>query len=260
MGFKSGIWSKILFAVMIVAVMGLVGCKTKKSSSDKVPPIPTNDSPSVVIQSGPIGATTDNTPTFTYLGSDPDGTIAGYWVGIDDDPPTTWVTTTEWTSPVLTDGPHTFFVQAEDNEGAKSNTASRSFTINQDWIPTSTSPLSGRAEHTAVWTGTEMFVWGGCNSTSYFDDGAKYDPSTDTWTTMFISPLFSRAGAAAVWTGTEMIVWGGCDNSSFFSDGAKYDPSTDTWTMLSASPLSARGYHTAVWTGTEMIVWGGQAG
>ncbi|HET8947914.1 MAG TPA: hypothetical protein VFQ07_13110, partial [Candidatus Polarisedimenticolia bacterium] len=41
--------------------------------------------------------------------------------------------------------------------------------------------LDGRSGHTAVWTGTQMIVWGG-----YVGDGldtrGRYDPTTDAWT------------------------------------------------------------------------------
>ena len=37
--------------------------------------------------------------------------------------------------------------------------------------------------HTAVWTGSEMIVWGGFDSgTSYLNTGGRYNPSTDSWT------------------------------------------------------------------------------
>jgi hypothetical protein len=36
--------------------------------------------------------------------------------------------------------------------------------------------------HTAVWTGSEMIVWGGFVSPK--DSGARYDPATDTWSAL----------------------------------------------------------------------------
>ena len=36
--------------------------------------------------------------------------------------------------------------------------------------------------HTAVWTGTEMIVWGGINGSSYLNTGGRYNPGTDSWT------------------------------------------------------------------------------
>ena len=50
------------------------------------------------------------------------------------------------------------------------------------WTPTSTTNApTARFAHTAIWTGTEMIVWGGYNNSNRFNTGGRYDPSTDTW-------------------------------------------------------------------------------
>ena len=121
------------------------------------------------------------------------------------------------------------------------------------WRPMSALPA---ATGTAVWTGTEMIVWGGK------DSGSRYNPATDTWTpTSTINAPSSRSRHTAVWTGSEMIVWGGCNLSGSFcgeATGGRYDPLTDTWTPTSNTDAPrARREHTAVWTGSEMIIWGG---
>ena len=44
---------------------------------------------------------------------------------------------------------------------------------------------SARVFHPAVWTGTEMMVWGGASTLNLnvnFATGARYNPATDTWT------------------------------------------------------------------------------
>ena len=130
------------------------------------------------------------------------------------------------------------------------------------WTATSTTNApSPRDEHTAVWTGTEMIVWGGINSPDVLNTGGRYNPSTDTWTaTSTINAPDARAEHTAVWTGSEMIVWGGiCCGGSDLNTGGRYNPATDSWTATStANAPDGRLIHTAVWTGTEMIVWGGQ--
>ncbi len=122
---------------------------------------------------------------------------------------------------------------------------------------------SGRVGHTAVWTGTEMIVWGGYSGSSfvgnYMSDGARYDPLTDSWTPIsrFRDPS-ERTNHTAVWTGREMIVWGGDRRGGKLATGGRYDPTTDTWSPMSAvGAPSGREKHIAVWTGSEMIVWGG---
>ena len=80
------------------------------------------------------------------------------------------------------------------------------------WTPTSvTNAPNGRDSHTAVWTGTEMIVWGGhVADNNDFNTGGRYNPSTDSWTpTSTVNAPEARVGQTAIWTGTEMIVWGG---------------------------------------------------
>lgn len=139
------------------------------------------------------------------------------------------------------------------------------YSITNGWSPTlagSTAP-SGRSSHTAVWTGSEMIVWGGWDGTSYLQTGGRYDPAKDSWTgtSVFKAPS-ARVGHVAVWTGSVMIIWGGRSSTSSnpgpLNTGARYDPATDTWTPITTTGApSARYDAAAVWTGTEMIVWGG---
>ena len=70
---------------------------------------------------------------------------------------------------------------------------------------------TARAAHTAVWTGSEMIVWGGVNGGNFlFNTGGRYNPSTDSWrATSITNAPSARYLHTAVWTGSEMIVWGG---------------------------------------------------
>jgi N-acetylneuraminic acid mutarotase len=135
------------------------------------------------------------------------------------------------------------------------------------WTATSTADAPvGREGHTAVWTGSEMIVWGGLGRlVGYSNTGGIYNPSTDSWmATSLTNAPTARDGHTAVWTGSEMIVWGGefYDTSlHYLNTGGRYNPSTDSWTASTTTNTpEARAYHTAVWTGSEMIVWGGVFG
>jgi N-acetylneuraminic acid mutarotase len=134
--------------------------------------------------------------------------------------------------------------------------------VDNTWTATSTiNAPDGRSGATAVWTGSEMIVWGGIeHSMVGLDTGGKYDPSTDSWTpTSTTNAPTGRFDHTAVWTGSEMIVWGGNHTSIIgMNTGGRYNPSINSWTPTSTSNApSARYFHTAVWTGSEMIVWGG---
>src|SRR5439155_2223112 len=53
------------------------------------------------------------------------------------------------------------------------------------WTPPRlTNAAADRDRHTAVWTGSEMIVWGGYTSSipHFLNTGGRYNPSTDSWT------------------------------------------------------------------------------
>jgi len=130
------------------------------------------------------------------------------------------------------------------------------------WERRATPGLSGRST-TAVWTGTDMVVFGGEGMGTSFDDGARYCLAEDTWAMLPEKGApSSRTGHAMVWTGKEVIVWGGFGgmwgNDTIHNDGARYNPSADTWRPVSTrNAPAARFDFSALWTGREMLVWGG---
>src|SRR5205823_5463811 len=130
-----------------------------------------------------------------------------------------------------------------------------------NWTATSlTNAPVARSAHTAVWTGSEMIVWGGTQGgVVYLNTGGRYNPSTDSWTaTSLTNAPAARDYHTAIWTGSEMIVWGGSNGSSYLNTGGRYNPGTNSWTATSTTNApAARIWHTAVWTGSQMIVWGG---
>jgi hypothetical protein len=114
------------------------------------------------------------------------------------------------------------------------------------WRVIAAAPISGRADHTAVWTGSEMLIWGGDTASGGAaeveptNDGAAYDPSTDTWRALAPSPLSPRTLHSASWTGSEMVVWSGTDrDGTALVDGAAYDPASDSWRQIGDAPAVA---------------------
>jgi hypothetical protein len=137
-----------------------------------------------------------------------------------------------------------------------------SFTTRSDtgaglWQALPAPTLTGSAKP-AVWTDSQMIVWGG-------GSGARYDRATNTWLAMSTANApAARSGHSMVWTGQRVIVWGGRQDlgggqlGNALDNGGLYDPLTDTWAPLPANAaISARTGHTAVWTGSSMVVWGG---
>jgi hypothetical protein len=112
--------------------------------------------------------------------------------------------------------------------GTSDTTGGRYNPTTNTWIATSTvNAPAGRAGPKAVWTGTEMIVWGGGGGMSLFSTGGRYNPSTDSWTATSLSNAPShRTRHTAVWSGSEMIVWGGCITTEvcvgFTNTGGRY--------------------------------------
>jgi len=132
--------------------------------------------------------------------------------------------------------------------------------VDDTWTPTAVDYLPApRLGHAAVWTGAEMWVFGGYDVVSVFGDGAIYSPATDSWAPFSSTGAPSpRWLASAVWTGQMMLIWGGASTGSGgpLATGARYSLLTESWSPMVAGP-AARYEHVTVWTGTQMIVWGG---
>ena len=128
----------------------------------------------------------------------------------------------------------------------------------RQWHELPDSPLRARTVPAAAWTGTELLVWGGSVTSDiegFLDDGAAYDPASETWRPLPPAPVTARA-PLHVWTGRELIVWGTAvrvDDRP--RDGAAYDPIADEWRPIADGPIDLTDA-TAVWTGREMIVFG----
>src|SRR5205823_1802096 len=93
-------------------------------------------------------------------------------------------------------------------EGRYRNTGGRYNPNTDGWIATSTTNApDGRIYHQAVWSGSEMIIWGGVDTHSnLLNTGGRYNLSTDSWTaTSTTNAPDARYSHTAVWTGSEMI-------------------------------------------------------
>lgn len=119
------------------------------------------------------------------------------------------------------------------------------------------SPLCPNGHPTAVWTGTELVVWGvvraipeGCV------DAAAYNPATNEWRVVAEPRFFRQAVQQAAWTGTEIID---------VRAGLAYDPDTgalrdvpsvrDSEMFTGNSVASPPRVH---WTGSEFLALGSE--
>jgi hypothetical protein len=168
------------------------------------------------------------------------------------------------------------------NTGLKYNPATN------NWIIMSvTNAPAPRYHHKAVWTGTEMIVWGGKSKepdslSSFENTGGRYNPATNVWQPLSIPPSFEgRQDFTMTYAANKVIIWGGksiepktrtitfpCgagtvtnfnyDSVRNYRDGMIYNTANNTWTTMSAvnAPM-ARYNATAEWYVDRLIVAGG---
>ena len=117
---------------------------------------------------------------------------------------------------------------------------------------------AGRVYHRAVWTGTDMVVFGGSLSegSGYTNRTERYDPKTDTWTSLPDPPLVGRRFSTMFAVGTDVYIFGG---EGDLTDGARWDSATNAWTPMKPFPLQGRADFSATYVPTtrELVVWGG---
>ncbi|SME97961.1 Kelch repeat-containing protein [Pseudobacteriovorax antillogorgiicola] len=132
------------------------------------------------------------------------------------------------------------------------------------WTPQSSTWVFDPRQQT-VWTGDELWVWGGIDHNGV-PLGGRYNPKTRQWSDLnqgHPAAPSKIAGHSMVWTGEKLIVWGGYEGVSgstrtISQSGAIFDPSTQTWQgMNDSNAPSARAGHQAFWNGSKMIVFSG---
>lgn len=124
-------------------------------------------------------------------------------------------------------------------------------------------PLENPAAAAAVWTGSQIVLWGQPPAPPRDQAqvaGAALDPSRPGlgWRSLprggaeegEPAPVDGVA-ATATWTGQAAILFGG----SSHSHGLIYDPSGESWQRLPAHRAAVGAL--AVWTGAELLLWGG---
>ena len=238
------------------------------SSSDSVVLSTTNRAPTA-------NAGADNTVTvgvahvLSGTASDPDGdTLTYLWTVLSGPAGSTLTGATTLTPSFTANSAGTYTLQLTVSDGVLSASDNVILSTLDTWqwqLITLTNAPSWRYHHTAVWTGSEMIVWGGAGTGGVpFNTGGRYDPVTDSWqeTTTTGAPD-PRENHSAVWADNVMIVWGGADmrGGSYLNTGGRYDPAANSWlaTSTTSAPTGRIG-HGAVWTGAplnRMIVWGG---
>jgi hypothetical protein len=170
-------------------VLGKAGCAARRDigADEFVPasPITPDDCipPETIIDSGPIGKTAGNTPVFTFHSSEQPATFE---CSVDGGPMQSC--TSPFTSVPLSDGPHTFAVQATDGASNVDPTpGTRAFTVD------TTAPDTAIASHPKPKTKSRKssFTFSSSEPGSSFlcsYDGKPYAACTSPFTTPKLKP------------------------------------------------------------------------
>ncbi|MBN2231188.1 MAG: hypothetical protein JW779_16505, partial [Candidatus Thorarchaeota archaeon] len=157
----------ILLLVLFAASMLLItGCQRVQ-----------NKVPTAIKVSGPSGTISQSSSTFTWTGSDSDGTIESYEYKKDS---SVWVSIGKDTSYVWNDyseGPHEFEIRAKDNEGGYSEPVSWDFTYHINTIPVITK-AGGRSGITRQ--NSSAFYWTGEDNDGNIS-GYEYRKDEGSW-------------------------------------------------------------------------------
>ncbi len=124
---------------------------------------------------------------------------------------------------------------------------------------------SARRDHTAVWSGERMIVWGGKTASGdTTNTGSAFDPVGNYWEALpTLHAPSRRSSHKAIWTGTEMVVFGGLDDSSgtatYLSTVGLYNPASG-WRANIGQPAAFAGRvdHTVAHADGKVIVYGGR--
>lgn len=136
--------------------------------------------------------------------------------------------------------------------------------VGTGWEEVDESPVAGTMRTAVVWTGSEIFVWGGHDGYSqetpgvgaFHQGGYLFDPATGVWRIASDPPagLCPLAESTATWIGDRVLVRGGHSlTPDCVSGAATYDPVGDSWTVLEGRffdqvPFRAE----VVWTGASL--------
>ena len=121
-------------------------------------------------------------------------------------------------------------------------------------------------EHGAAIVGTTMFIWGGWNGSTIYGNGARYNPGTNTWTTIptdAATPL-ARYGHSMSGISNGFDVWGGQTDTSKTATGASFTTAGNYWIALNEPDPPGPRYHASIIHDPAgfhfgFLVWGGSS-
>ena len=131
-----------------------------------------------------------------------------------------------------------------------------------DSVTTYTTCLPTAVWGTSVaWTGTYAYIFGGAwgsQSNKMTSSILRFDPSTNTTTTMTARLPSNRAYTSAAYDGRYVYVFGGVSGSTYLDQIVRYDPIADQIVTLTPKLPQASAYSAAMWDGQNVCIYGGK--
>lgn len=122
----------------------------------------------------------------------------------------------------------------------------------------------------AIWDGSNAYIFGGGSSGGKLDDIVRFNPSTGVVTLMenidsSIKLPTPRSLTSAIWDGSNAYIFGGDGPSGKLDDIVRFNPSTGVVTLMetirpTTKLPSGRQSMPAVWDGSNAYIFGGEDG
>jgi N-acetylneuraminic acid mutarotase len=117
---------------------------------------------------------------------------------------------------------------------------------------------SERTSVSAVWDGTDAYIFGGECKNSVLTDIVRYTPSDTSIEILTARLPVGIADAAAVWTGgTNAYLFGGRSDVGVLDCIINFDPNTDAIKIMTAKLPSPRKCASAAWNDKNVYIFGG---
>jgi hypothetical protein len=121
---------------------------------------------------------------------------------------------------------------------------------------------SARTGTSAIWDGSNAYIFGGSESPGYLDDIVRFNPPTGTPTILASTLPTARWWTSAIWDGSNAYIFGGRDSSGYLDDIVRFNPSTGVVTRMEDIDSSIilptpRELTSAIWDGSNAYIFGG---
>lgn len=161
-------------------------------------------------------------------------------------------------------GPHTKYPPPPDPKTAPDVLAAPASGMYWSKAPASGAPHTTLRAHTTTLIGSNIYIFGGCDSRSCFNELYVFDADAFYWSTPHVVgdiPLSLRAMTTTA-VGKKLVVFGGGDGPAYYNDVYILDTVNFRWSKpkVSGTPPSKRRAHTACLYRNGIYVFGGGDG